>query len=135
MGPWPKKLIDVTNLCLGTQGLKTHKFDVDILGENAPSDVQIHYNSGNITELLYNKASGHYLIFQGEENTIKIPYTIFVNKHSHSDGKIRTYFGHVGYDIETGNFIGGEATYNSFFDLVESHRNSLQYQIPGSFLF
>ena len=123
--------IAFSNLCIGDHRIETHKFEVDILGEYAPTNMEIHYYKKDITELLNNKSIGHYLIYQGQDNNIHYPYTIFVNKISCADDESTVYFIDVGYDIESGHFSGCGSSYDSLQGLIDSLRDTLRHQIRG----
>ena len=106
---------------------------MDLLGELTPSDIEIHYNKISINELLHNKGNGHYLIHQGEQNDLRNPYTIYVNRISGVSGKINIHYGHVMYNHDENSFVGGGKSFDSLQNLLDFFNETLRYQIGGNF--
>lgn len=66
---------------------------LDILGDNAPKDVEIIYHRSDVKKLLKGKPNGAFLIYQGDNlhpplATLEQPYTIYANKLSTTSGKV-----------------------------------------------
>lgn len=61
---------------------------LDILGDNAPTDVEVIYHRSDVKKLLKGKPNGTFLIYQGDKHTLAQPYTIYANKLSTTDGKV-----------------------------------------------
>ena len=61
---------------------------IDILGDNAPTDVEVIYHRSDVKKLLKGKPDGTFLIYQGDKHTLAQPYTIYANKLSTTDGKV-----------------------------------------------
>ena len=66
---------------------------LDILGDNAPKDVEIIYHRSDVKKLLKGKPNGTFLIYQGDSlhpphATLSQPYTIYANKLSTTSGKV-----------------------------------------------
>ena len=107
---------------------------IDILGNNAPTDLDIRYNldKKEIARLLKNQPDGTFVIHQSEirGNNISKPYTIYANKTSPKDGQIKLAPAYILYDDTTEQFsVGKGKKYPSLKDLLAGNKKLLKTQL------
>ena len=98
----------------------------DLIGDKAPTDVNILYNRQNVKTLLKNHEVGDFIIHQGNKNTAENPYTVYANKENR-DGAIKLAPAYIHYDAESEKFSVGPngKPYSKLRDLLKANKRTL----------
>ena len=113
---------------------ETNQNDLDILGNNAPTNLSIRYNleKKEIQKQLKGHPEGTYIIHQSRDrNEIAKPYTIYANKTSARDGQIRLAPAYIVFHETTGQFSVGQGgkKYSTLQALLTGNKKLLKSQL------
>ena len=112
----------------------TNQNDGDILGNKAPTNLGIRYNleKKEIHNLLRGHPDGTFIIHQSRyKNEVTKPYTIYANKTSERDGRVRLAPAYIVYHETTKQFSVGQAgrKYSTLQALINGNKRLLKSQL------